>query len=232
MSRLSPTGSPICSAQPAPAARKSWPQLSVWHGSLDVEPAVLEHFWQSLSPDERLRAERFRFAVHRDRFIAGRGLLRLRLGESLGRAGESLRFTCNPFGRPELVDSDLCFNVAHSGNEILIAISDGPVGVDLEEFRVIPDLDLLAQQVFSQPELLAWAEIAPELRVHRFLSLWTRKEALLKGLGAGITQHLKEVSVFFDNGACIVVPRALGTDRWMIETGFDHEMMWSVAKRV
>ena len=61
------------------------------------------------------------------------------------------------------------------------------------------------------------------------LSLWTRKEALLKAIGLGVANHLKEVSVFFDNDARIELGRGLTAEDWTVRTMASEEEIWSIA---
>jgi len=176
-----------------------------------------------------LTAGRFKFEVHRARFIAGRGLLRRILGQYLSFPPETLRFEYSEFGKPHLPDNSLFFNVAHSEHRFLAAIASGPVGVDIELLRPFPDIESVAGQVFSPAELTHWTRLAPESKPDHFLALWTRKEALLKGIGLGIAHHLKHVSVFFDNGGEIIIPPELAKEEWTVETFSDGDAIWSVA---
>jgi 4'-phosphopantetheinyl transferase len=120
----------------------------------------------------------------------------------------------------------LHFNLAHSEERVVLAVSEQLVGVDIEVRRRISDIESLAAQVFSSREMSAWK--APG-DAESFLALWTRKEALLKGIGLGITEHLKDVSVFFGNEAAIEVPRALSAEPWSIRTFVAEEDIWSIA---
>jgi len=68
----------LCSPTPIgtskPRARGN--VVHVWAASLDVDPESLANLLAVLAPDELERAERFHFTIHRNRFVAGRGLLR------------------------------------------------------------------------------------------------------------------------------------------------------------
>ena len=90
-------------------------------------------------------------------------------------------FTENPWGKPLLADrGDLWFSLSHSGHWAVCAVSDTPVGVDVELPRCTP---AVAGRYFHPDELTAWDSI--------FLTrLWTAKEAFVKALGRGLTIHL------------------------------------------
>src|SRR4051812_48334230 len=78
------------------------PDISVWWCNLEVPPFELANYAQSLSDDERARAARFGRSGLRDRYIAGRGMLRLLLGGNLGIEPISVPLKRGRRGRPEI----------------------------------------------------------------------------------------------------------------------------------
>jgi 4'-phosphopantetheinyl transferase len=110
----------------------------------------------------------------------GRALLR----HALAQAGLSpdLEPERLPGGKPFL--TQLPFNLSHSGNWSVCAVSDNPVGVDLELERPLraPVEKKLTQT--EQAELLA---LPPNLRTAAFFDLWVLKEAALKQTGQGLS---------------------------------------------
>jgi 4'-phosphopantetheinyl transferase len=155
-----------------------------------------------LSPPERARAERFRQADDRRRFILGRGLLRTMLGRQLDRAPASLVFGANPHGKPTLADAgDIAFNVSHSGDYVLVAVGRAAaIGVDVE--RVRPDLDMVGvgRQVFTPAELAFITSASGAEKTFRFFRHWTFKEAVAKACGLGLSLDLKRFEISFDDG--------------------------------
>ncbi len=106
----------------------------------------------------------------------------------------SLRFRAVARGKPELIEPDstgprqaLRFNVSHSSELALIAVCRGnELGVDLEQLRPIGEAERIVGSFFSEAEQAEFATIAADARPTAFLRGWTRKEAILKGLGVGI----------------------------------------------
>ena len=81
----------------------------------------------------------------------------------------------------------LRFNLSHSSDLALIAVCRGrELGVDLEQIRPIGEAERIVESFFSEAEQAEFAAIAAEARPLAFLRGWTRKEAILKGLGVGI----------------------------------------------
>lgn len=141
-----------------------------------------------LSTDERRRAARLRFAVDRDRFVAAHVALRLVLAEQCARHATALNLAYGPLGKPWLPDhAGLHFSLSHSGALALIAVGyRGPLGVDVECLRAVPDALVLAERHFTPMENRALKAVESSQRTRAFLTCWTRKEACLKAIGLGL----------------------------------------------
>jgi 4'-phosphopantetheinyl transferase len=169
----------------------------------------------ALSADERERAARFVRDVHRRRFVAARAGLRRALGSCLGCQPAQVGFSYSDRGRPGLLappDFPLDFNLAHSGELGLLALSQRRLGVDVEELRPLRDGMQLARRFFSPREVEALAALPEELRTRGFFHAWTRKEALMKATGAGIAA-LGQVEVHLTPGeppAVLAAPGGAG----------------------
>lgn len=167
----------------------------VWVDDLPDEPRPGD--LALLDGDERARADRFVRAVSRAQFVGAHAALRRRLGDLLGADPRSLRFAPSPcvrcggpHGKPVLAGGlagRLHFSLSHSGRAVAVAAAHEPVGVDLEAVRPLAAEDLAAR-FFGDDErrLVAGAADPPAA----FVRLWTRKEALLKATGEGITGGL------------------------------------------
>ncbi|HEY7479018.1 MAG TPA: 4'-phosphopantetheinyl transferase superfamily protein [Gemmatimonadales bacterium] len=172
--------------------------MHVWR--LDLSPTRLDlgAAGATLSPEERARADRFRFDRDRERFVAARGTLRRVLGRYAGAAADELRFVYSADGKPSLAGrwSWLRFNLAHSGDLALIAVARGrEVGVDVER---VPTDGLVAdvvKVVCSGPERARLHRLRPSGQRRGFARLWTRKEALIKADGRGLGMSLIHIDV-------------------------------------
>ena len=179
--------------------------VDVLAARLDVGIEALERLRATLAPAELRRADRFHFPHDRDRFIAGRGLLRTVLARSLGVNARSVQFAYGPHGKPELAgsfsDCGLRFNLAHCESLALLAITHrAKIGVDLERIRILPDMGELVSRFFSPRESTVFQILPPAQQPQAFFNLWTRKEAWLKATGEGISQYLSQVEVTFSPG--------------------------------
>ena len=179
-------------------------EVHVWSLPLDIDQSALASVAEFLSPEERTRADRFRFEVHRNRFAVGRGLLRVILGRYCDLSPERLRFRYGPNGKPELTPDAgirraggaLHFNLAHSeGVGVLAVTQTAPVGVDVEQVRRLQEFKELVSRFFSVREAAEFSRVPWEQQPAAFFNLWTRKEALLKATGEGIGHSLNRVEV-------------------------------------
>lgn len=168
-------------------------QVHLWLAQLDLPTDVLTQLARSLSPDEQQRAARFRFERDRDRFTAGRGILRQILSRYLQTAADKLEFSYAAHGKPALKPFanplNLQFNVSHSQTLLLCAVTvSHRIGVDVEALREVSDLERLTQRFFSAKEHETIQALPTEQRPLAFFQYWTCKEAILKAIGAGLVE--------------------------------------------
>jgi 4'-phosphopantetheinyl transferase len=166
-------------------------QVQVWHLPLDDSIRSDESI---LSDEERARADRFRFPVHRLRFTASRCALRQLLAAATGKLPGRLTIGHGKNGKPFLnsADEDLFFNLSHSESDSLIALSRGrEVGIDLETLLSKRSVQHV-QEFLSDNERGVLAEKSGD---ELLLRIWTRKEAWLKATGHGLTDVLTRYDV-------------------------------------
>ncbi|MBE9105759.1 4'-phosphopantetheinyl transferase superfamily protein [Nostoc cf. edaphicum LEGE 07299] len=185
---------------PAPTDLTLLPdEIHVWCIDLEQPETKLQSLAATLSSDETSRAERFYFQEHRQRFIAGRGILRTILGRYLGIQPLQVEFNYQQRGKPVLADtfadSGLAFNLSHSQGLGLCAVNcTREIGVDLEYIRPMSDLEALAKRFFLPREYKMLRSLSPNLQQEVFFRYWTCKEAYLKATGDGLSQ-LEQIEV-------------------------------------
>lgn len=170
---------------------------AVW---LDRDPRRANALYPLLCEMERARAARYRFERDRRRFVIARGSLRKLLGAELGVNPRSIALEYGTYGKPRLggacAESRLHFNVSHSRDLAIIAISHGhEIGVDVEALHSLKDADNIALQFFSAREHLEYSRVRRDEKMAAFFNCWTRKEALVKALGEGLSHPLHTFDV-------------------------------------
>ena len=168
-----------------------------------------------LTGEELARAAKFLKPADAEGFILGRGLLRRILADCLNIKPFELRFNRNAQGKPFLEDGNLDFNVSHSRDRLLIAVTAGrAVGVDIEFRRNGLNMASIAKRWFAPEEQEFFQTLEhPE---DAFFEIWAKKEAYVKALGIGIYKDLNTFAV--PTGEKPFSP-ILGTDgRWFFQT--------------
>jgi 4'-phosphopantetheinyl transferase len=170
-------------------------EIHIWFAVLDHPASRLHRFIQTLSTEERTRADHFCFERDRKSFIVRRGLLRTILGFYLNVAPSRLRFRCAKDGKPELMDisgkESVHFSLSHSEGAALFGFArDREIGVDIEYMRDISEMDQIAEQFFSIKENEVFRSLPKSQKREAFFRGWTCKEAFIKALGEGLSRPL------------------------------------------
>lgn len=159
--------------------------------------ALVAPLGELLNPDERQRLRRLRRQEDGERFLLGRGALRLLLGGWLGCDPADLVLGAGPHGKPELLPQASGgpgwgrrppqFNVSHSGDLILVGFHpQRPVGVDVEQRRPVPEWEAIARRHLPAEESERIRGLPERRRGDSFLAAWCRLEAGLKARGLGL----------------------------------------------
>jgi 4'-phosphopantetheinyl transferase len=175
-------------------------EVHVWRVSLDVTTVEFESLVGFLSVDELARAGRFHFERDQRRFIVARGILRKILGNYLGENPVDIRFEYTSYGKPALApgagSNNFCFNLSHSDTCALYAITHGKkIGIDIERIRDDVAHGQIAQKFFSQGEIRLLEKTNKNKQSELFFKYWTRKEAILKARGEGISFSMERCDV-------------------------------------
>jgi 4'-phosphopantetheinyl transferase len=164
--------------------------IDLWRVDLQMDRIAIGRLFETLSDDEKERAKRFVFANDGERFVVGRGILRMILSTYLHRSPNDIEFSYGRFGKPFLKDqkSGVRFNVSHSKEVGIIAITLGrEIGVDVEFVDHSFQFSDIARSVFSATDVARLEALPGRSRAGAFFSGWTRKEAVLKAIGDGLS---------------------------------------------
>lgn len=175
-------------------------EVHVWCERLEQPPSRVRALSNVLSQDEQERAGRFYFQRDREHFTVARAMLRIILGRYLNMEPGQLGFRYSSYGKPSLEQEknleDLRFNLSHSGELALIAVTRGrEIGVDIELIRHDVMEDKIAERFFSQLEVAMLRALPADLQAEAFFNCWTRKEAYIKARGEGLSLPLDKFDV-------------------------------------
>lgn len=162
--------------------------------ALDLTGGFDEALADLLPPWRRERFDRLKNAAARQESL-GAGLL---FSAAMRRRGIDPREPVAVLGAGKPVFAarrDAYFSLSHSGRYALCAVSDKPVGADVQALRAAK----LSIARRFHPDERAWLEALPEAERHEaFFRLWTRKEAWVKAVSADQMLTLSEADVIQD----------------------------------
>lgn len=162
-------------------------EVHVWRVALDSVPPSMESRTECLSADERTRSTLFTAPLEQRRYIASRIVLRHILATYHGVPAAEIRILREAGGRPYIEDADrLFFNLSHSRDTALIAVSDIMAGVDVERARRVGRAGRIARRILHPDTVATLRALPAGQRERAFLYAWTQREAHVKAVGGGL----------------------------------------------
>lgn len=184
------------------------------HSSLNIDPNEV-HIWlispslvfgniqnkiDLLSFDESLKATRFHFEKDRHLYETAHISLRLILSLYQNISPAKIKFVFGKNGKPFLEKTqnprNIAFNLSHTFDLVAVGITSFPqIGIDVE-FTDSKEINRdLISQISTKEEFKIYEKQSLSLQNKLFFKLWTRKEALLKASGTGLSIEPNQVCV-------------------------------------
>lgn len=157
-----------------------------------------------LDVNEKARVASYHADRHKQEFLIARALLRILIAGYKGCAPGEVHFSYGPQGKPALApdlgqSQSLAFNMSHSADTVLIAMTSGiDVGVDVEQVSSgVLCAKAISQSCINPRELPVLHRVPSHDRPRMLLRYWTHKEAYLKAIGCGLSSPPHQVTVDF-----------------------------------
>ncbi len=168
------------------------PGVTLWLARTgEVEPEEWPRLFEQMDPSRQERCRRYRREADQKRCILADALARLALSEGTALAPGALAFAQTPEGKPYAVGLDRHFSLSHSGELVLCAVADFPVGADVQLRRPVSQ---------TMTRRMARAGYRGE-REEDFFAWWVRQEAAGKLAGTGLSLEPLEPGLEFRSGA-------------------------------
>lgn len=156
---------------------------------------VFEENYKKVSEKRQEKINRLKRTDDKLRCL-GAGLLIEFIKEKYGVVDE---IVIDKFGKPHFKATKSSFNISHSGNYVIMAVSEFNIGIDIQ--RMEKNNQLVAERNFHSNECAYINEGEDEnIKTQRFYEVWTVKEAYLKNVGIGLRKPLNSFEVSFEEG--------------------------------
>ena len=164
--------------------------------------AEYEKWFSLMSAQKQKRVNAFRFYEDRKRTVAGEMLVRNAVASKFDIQPESISIYTAENGKPYIKNLPVFFNISHSEDFVVCAVSDEEIGIDIEKIRYInPSVAKKfftkdeIKYVFGEKEPDSFKDNMPEDVMFRFSEVWTYKEACVKFTGKGLSDLGSEIDV-------------------------------------
>ena len=164
-------------------------------------PSLHEHLpslWESLSIQEKTQAKKFINSYLSERYIISHGLLRYLLAFYTKNNPQTIEYKNNQFGKPFLKNKDslIQFNMSHSKDyAAYILVLDCQVGIDIEWKNKDIDAQELSPLALTEEETIIFSKLNSTKKLNAFYEIWTKKEAILKALGQGLSYPMNLIEI-------------------------------------
>lgn len=160
--------------------------VDLWCGKIDSRAADDKDLYACLAAVEKDHAQAIGNAIVKSRYICTRAVLRRVLSRYCGIDAAQLVICLNRYGKPYLKGQPWFFNLSHSDEKLVIAVSNVEIGVDIEICRERKNLADLTQHCFAPEEITYWRGLPDAQKTRAFYQFWTAKEAFVKATGRGM----------------------------------------------
>lgn len=151
-----------------------------------------------VSWERQMKADKYYHMEDRLRCICSEILLKYSLWKDRGFRGK-IELGYNSYGKPCLKKmKDSAFNISHSGDWVVVAISQAEIGVDVEKIQQTHED--IAHRFFTPFENYYIEKGTLQERAARFTQIWALKESYIKYLGTGLSTPLESFTVDVEKG--------------------------------
>lgn len=151
-----------------------------------IDSSNLKKWLEESSSEKQKEISEIKIEKKRIERIVSDHLKRTALAEYCGVDPLGIEFSKGSKGKPFAKGLDVCFNVSHSGDFVVCAVSEKEIGTDIEKIRPI---NPRTAEKFASPTELDY------IRSHEngLFEIWVLKEAYFKCIGSGLGRDVKDV---------------------------------------
>ena len=151
----------------------------------------LDEFLKRIPIRKQATISKYRTATRRKQAIIGEILLS-QLLKKFNVDYNSINITFNENGKPYIKNSLLYYNISHSNEFVMCAVSEKELGVDIEKIR--PFDSRIMDKIITKEDHVVLGGISPK----NVLQIYVRKEAYIKAYGYSINE-IKNAKFYDDD---------------------------------
>ncbi|NFA43456.1 4'-phosphopantetheinyl transferase superfamily protein [Clostridium botulinum] len=172
---------------------------------LDISEEILDKLCLFVDLEKKDKLKKLSKKKDVSRTLIGEILIRNIINEELCINNRQIKFKKNKYGKPYLREHpQFNFNISHSGDFIICAVDNKPIGIDIEEKKNI-DYKKIARKFFTVSEFSYIVNQNLDFQLSKFYEIWTLKESYIKCCGKGLSIPLNSFSVDIDQSNNIKV---------------------------
>jgi len=197
--------------------------IHIWSINIDEKSYKLAYSYINLlSTEEKERFYSYKFIKDKRIFIISHIALKFIISKYIGIPEKIISLEYNKFKKPYIVNKlnhPLFFNLSHSEEKTMIALSDSEVGIDIEYASDLVAIDELSNIIFSNEELASFRNIlSKKEKIQYFYIIWTKKEAYLKALSIGLIDNINKINVGSKPKSELHPLKQLNNNKYILQT--------------
>ncbi|HDR8111923.1 TPA: 4'-phosphopantetheinyl transferase superfamily protein [Bacillus cereus] len=162
---------------------------------LDISEEELKKLSFLIDSEKKHKIEKYIEKKDKIRTLVGEILIRTIIIEKLKTKNRNIKFSKNQYGKPYLKGHpEFNFSISHSGEYVLCAVDNKPIGIDIEKVKDIDYKDI-AKKFFTENEFNYIINQDINLQLNKFYEIWTLKESYIKCCGQGLSIPLDSFSI-------------------------------------
>ena len=180
-----------------------------------IEPKNLFLLEGFAEEHRKLRIEKAKSISQRNEHIGADALLKIAALDDFGAFPSEMKSGYTEKGEPFVFGTDKHISISHSNGCVLLAVSDGRVGADIEFLRLV-DMIGLSRRYFTEDEKKVLSSSSDRMRA--FFGIWTAKEAYFKysnerfASPLSVDTSIEKAPVTLECDGCIIA--AVGDDSY------------------
>lgn len=146
---------------------------------------VFEYFLRFVSPEKKERISKQCIKQNADNMLVGEILAKAIIKKTFGIEIKKQVFKLSENGKPYLANfPDIHFSISHSGEYVMVAVSDKPVGADIQKIKKYNSA--VMKKYYSDKEIKQIEESSD--KDSEYTKIWTQKEAVIKKSDTGLAK--------------------------------------------